>query len=268
MTTIKEKVLTPKQYEFYKRKGMTDAKVMELHGYNTVTLNVWKKENNLIGVKFEKDVQVESVTTIQAAKVSEETKPLREKEVVKASLAQTIEEYEANKKIQEKLKEKNAPVKENPAIGSLSVGEPSAMPVVKTTAEHTGNVQAIEMEKLKKMLASLEERHAADTETIGQLEKKVRESGKLSAYHELIRNVGESVRAERFRQNDLWGHQRHEHGKWLAILMEEVGEVAQAMQVGLGWGKATDAGDLYTELIHVSAVAHAFAEQVLEEQSK
>jgi NTP pyrophosphatase (non-canonical NTP hydrolase) len=73
---------------------------------------------------------------------------------------------------------------------------------------------------------------------------------------------------ERNRQNEIWGIQRHDHGKWLKILIEEVGEVAQAMQKDDGWGKDSDADDLYTELIHVAAVSVAIAEQVLEEREK
>lgn len=72
---------------------------------------------------------------------------------------------------------------------------------------------------------------------------------------------------ERQRQDAKWGLQRHELGKWLAILAEEFGEVAQAMQgpMGLVSVKPTDASDLYQELIHVAAVAVAIAEQVREQ---
>jgi NTP pyrophosphatase (non-canonical NTP hydrolase) len=73
---------------------------------------------------------------------------------------------------------------------------------------------------------------------------------------------------ERTRQDTKWGIQRHDYGTWLQILIEEVGEVAQAMQKAKGWGKESDASDLYTELIHVSAVSAAIAEQVREEQQR
>jgi NTP pyrophosphatase (non-canonical NTP hydrolase) len=73
------------------------------------------------------------------------------------------------------------------------------------------------------------------------------------------------VEKERKRQNKKWGRQRHDHGTWLTILVEEVGEVAQAMQTAKGWGKQSDANDLYEELIHTAAVAVAIAEQVKEE---
>lgn len=62
------------------------------------------------------------------------------------------------------------------------------------------------------------------------------------------------------------GLQRHDYGYWLAILVEVVGEVAQAIQQGSVASKDTDADDLYTELIHVAAVASAIAEQVREEK--
>jgi NTP pyrophosphatase (non-canonical NTP hydrolase) len=73
---------------------------------------------------------------------------------------------------------------------------------------------------------------------------------------------------ERLRQGAKWGLQRHDYGTWLQILVEEVGEVAQAMQTKRGWGKLSDADDLYKELIHVAAVAAAIAEQVLEEKEE
>ena len=84
----------------------------------------------------------------------------------------------------------------------------------------------------------------------------------------LMQVVNQDVINERFRQNDKWGKQRHEYGYWLAILVEEVGEVAQAIQQGSVASKETDADDLYTELIHVAAVASAIAEQVMEERSE
>lgn len=72
---------------------------------------------------------------------------------------------------------------------------------------------------------------------------------------------------ERIRQNELWGHQRHDMQTWLMILMEEAGEVAQGIQQSMGWGKPTDtpADALYKEWIQVSAVALSAAEQLREE---
>ncbi len=82
---------------------------------------------------------------------------------------------------------------------------------------------------------------------------------------DLTKAVCKMVVAERARQNEKWGLQRHDYGIWLTILVEEVGEVAQAMQKNKGWGKDSDASNLYEELIHVAAVAVAIAEQVKEE---
>lgn len=82
----------------------------------------------------------------------------------------------------------------------------------------------------------------------------------------LMEVVNQDVKNERHRQNGKWGIQRHEYGYWLAILGEEFGEVCQAVQQGSVASKETDADDLYTELIHVAAVASAIAEQVMEER--
>lgn len=83
---------------------------------------------------------------------------------------------------------------------------------------------------------------------------------------DLKQKVLDAVNNERIRQDNKWGKQRHDYGTWLQILMEEVGEVAQAMQKSKGWGKPTDASDLYEELTHAAAVTVAIAEQVLEER--
>ncbi|OIK13588.1 hypothetical protein BIV60_13815 [Bacillus sp. MUM 116] len=75
------------------------------------------------------------------------------------------------------------------------------------------------------------------------------------------------VEKERIRQLEKWNIQRHPLGFWLAILMEEVGEVAEAAQsyFRLVSSKDTDSHDLYKELIQVAAVASAVAEQIKEE---
>ena len=72
---------------------------------------------------------------------------------------------------------------------------------------------------------------------------------------------------ERLGQDAKWGKQNHPYTYWLAILMEEVGEVAQAMQEGSAHHKKSDAGDLYSELVQVAAVAVAIAEQVAEDEN-
>ncbi len=81
--------------------------------------------------------------------------------------------------------------------------------------------------------------------------------------------VIQSVKRERERQNKLYGLQRHDINVWQGILIEEVGEVAQAIN-GINLpkdAKETDSDNLYEELIQVAAVAVAIAEQILEEKS-
>lgn len=85
-------------------------------------------------------------------------------------------------------------------------------------------------------------------------------------FQRLTNDVLIDVGLERLRQDSKWGLQRHEYGDWLKILGEEFGEVCQAMQKDKGWGKETDANDLYEELIHLAAVSVAIAEQVKEER--
>lgn len=61
------------------------------------------------------------------------------------------------------------------------------------------------------------------------------------------------IMAERSRQNDKWGEQNHDAFTWLAILSEEVGELAQAALHDQFGG--SHAGTLETELVQVAAVA-------------
>lgn len=84
----------------------------------------------------------------------------------------------------------------------------------------------------------------------------------------LMHKANNDILTERLRQNELYGHQRHNHEVWLTIALEEVGEVAQAIQKARGWGKATDASNLYEEIVHTAAVFQALGEQVLEEMAE
>lgn len=61
------------------------------------------------------------------------------------------------------------------------------------------------------------------------------------------------IRAERERQEAKWGEQNHDDLKWLAILTEEVGELAQAILEG-------NASGIKVERIQVAAVAVAWME--------
>lgn len=93
-----------------------------------------------------------------------------------------------------------------------------------------------------------------------------------TALHEdlsLLHLVNKDVVDELARQRDKWGVQRYENpADWLVILIEEVGESAQAIQQGRIAHKDTDADDLYTEVIQVAAVAMSWAAQLLEEKQK
>ena len=71
---------------------------------------------------------------------------------------------------------------------------------------------------------------------------------------------------ERKRQDELYGKQRHDDGTWLQIFIEEVGEMAQAMQADRTWGKESDEDNLYEEVIHSAAVLVAFAEHLREDK--
>lgn len=62
------------------------------------------------------------------------------------------------------------------------------------------------------------------------------------------------VAQERFRQDDLWGEQNHDDLTWLAILMEEVGELATEINDKEPREKR------YTELTQIAAVAVAWLE--------
>lgn len=69
------------------------------------------------------------------------------------------------------------------------------------------------------------------------------------------------IRDERDRQDKKWGTQRKQPDTiWLAILVEEVGEAAEAILEGPG-----DMRDLETELVQVAAVATAWIEAIQEE---
>lgn len=71
-----------------------------------------------------------------------------------------------------------------------------------------------------------------------------------------MQSIINDIVKERNRQDVLWGADRDlSHSRWLAILVEEVGEVAKAMQEG-------DWRDIRTELTQVAAVAVAWIENI------
>ena len=66
------------------------------------------------------------------------------------------------------------------------------------------------------------------------------------------------VDGERKRQEDKWGEQNHDDLFWLAILSEEVGEVAQALLQQKEGNKTWC--EIHEELVQVAAVALAWLE--------
>ena len=75
---------------------------------------------------------------------------------------------------------------------------------------------------------------------------------------EEVCGVYEDVKKERQRQDEKWGEQNHRPFTYLTVLMEEVGEAAQAA-LHLTYGGP--AGNGYREeLVHVAAVAVAMIE--------
>ncbi len=74
----------------------------------------------------------------------------------------------------------------------------------------------------------------------------------FSAMHDVI--------SERLRQDQKWGEQNHDPYTYLAILLEEVGEMAQAaLQTQFG-GKHGGLDHLREEAVHTAAVALAIIE--------
>lgn len=63
---------------------------------------------------------------------------------------------------------------------------------------------------------------------------------------------------ERQRQYEKWGEQNHDDYRWLAILVEEIGELSQCALHDEFGGHA--AGKLQEELVQVAAVAVSWLE--------
>ncbi|MCB8942523.1 MAG: hypothetical protein H6658_01985 [Ardenticatenaceae bacterium] len=70
--------------------------------------------------------------------------------------------------------------------------------------------------------------------------------------------IFQEIANERAKQDGKWGEQNHDDYRWLAILTEEIGEVAQAALHDEFGGRA--AGTLQDELIQVAAVAVSWLE--------
>ena len=76
-------------------------------------------------------------------------------------------------------------------------------------------------------------------------------------------HVIDEILAERRRQDEKWGEQNHDPAVWLAILTEEVGELAEAILFDHSNGDErnhTHSADMRTEAIQVAAVAVQFVQ--------
>lgn len=82
--------------------------------------------------------------------------------------------------------------------------------------------------------------------------------GKEPAPVGVVTTAIEDVMAERARQDAKWGEQNHDPFTYLAVLTEEVGELAQAALHARFGGPAAEG--LRTEAVHVAAVALAIVE--------
>jgi NTP pyrophosphatase (non-canonical NTP hydrolase) len=69
------------------------------------------------------------------------------------------------------------------------------------------------------------------------------------------------IKQERERQNEKWGDQDHTDEMWLAILLEEVGEVAKDLVQTREKG-SSDAYLIKKELIHAVAVGVQWLEKL------
>ncbi len=68
------------------------------------------------------------------------------------------------------------------------------------------------------------------------------------------------ISQERERQIAKWGEQHHSHLEWLGILVEEVGEVAEAIIKRFVDNETIFNDLIWKEIIHVTAVGVAWLE--------
>jgi NTP pyrophosphatase (non-canonical NTP hydrolase) len=73
--------------------------------------------------------------------------------------------------------------------------------------------------------------------------------------------IFDDILAERRRQDEKWGPQRHEWPIWSTILTEETGEVAEA-SLRAHWSMDADLDQLLAQLIQVAAAAVHMVEHI------
>ena len=89
------------------------------------------------------------------------------------------------------------------------------------------------------------------------------ESENLSIEQDTFGRIARLVKAERQRQDTKWGEQNHDPFTWHVILVEEIGEVANAIfeeRFSLGNQHTTE--HIAVELIQSAAVIFAFLDSM------
>lgn len=228
-------VLTKELYVKHKKDGWNDRRIMSRYGFNSQSLNQWKKNNLSV------EERTNSSLKKRISKVTEQD--------VKKSLGSTAKQPDSDDKQEEHQTDWETQYKR--------------MYIEYRQLAEANEELKKEIRYLHSACDDLENDHAS-FEAVETLQKEIEHLRSLlddKRTKEILGNVEE----ERRRQSKLWGKQSHDYSYWLTILIEEIGEVAQAIQKGSVASKISDAGDLYMELIQTAAVTVAFAEQVAEQ---
>ncbi len=174
--------LTINQYKIHKRYGITDERIMSLHGYNSVSLREWKEMNlrKLLNEKTQHTLSVDSETlehiakTVTSAPSVSGTQPDKQtpsepvetlktpSEASQPSLAQLDQERLAAE-LAKRTEQEDAEY----ISGSLSVGNPQ------TNMAANVNMHAIENAELQTQIKWLEERHVKDTADMDKVNEEI-----------------------------------------------------------------------------------------------
>jgi hypothetical protein len=148
----------------------------------------------------------------------------------------------------------------NEVAGHIAVMEPYAAVVT-------------QIDYLEAVIESLSGHNVAETrDGITGLRLLVERLAARTMTTELAASALASVRAERLRQQEKWGTQRHSWPEWMAILGEEYGEACQAVVHATvphdDWtvGPKELLDMMRTELVHTAAVAVQIIEHIDEVQ--
>ena len=256
MTRAANKELTVKQYEFYKRKGMTDEKVMALHGYNTASLNAWKKQNDLVGVKFEKDVKVSQGAVATSSSVDNKPEVFMEMAVEQfeskldsdkndTQPARPILSPSDIQTLAQSIKRPEAALNEE-YEGALSVGSPQ---MGKVPLNPINNIDLTKMEndEMQQQIIWLEERHVKDGAELDEMRAKYQaEKARGNKFcDDMIRARRQYTESEAKVTNLLEQIKRQDElliaadrdSKLLFMTMEKAVELDKRMQVAVEGGE-------------------------------